>query len=98
MFIQTTKLKATKTVLDTKYLFIKIAKTKKVSITKEGFVNNQYAMTDVEKTIADCFDLPQYSGSYAELLRAFKQADLNPSKLFSYTCISATPRFYKTDA
>ena len=84
IFIQTTKLKPAKTVFGTKYQFIKIAKPKRAGIIQEGFGNNQYAMTDVEKTIVDCFDLPQYSGGYAELLRAFHQADLNPSKLITY--------------
>lgn len=84
IFIQTTKLKPAKTVFGTKYQFIKITKTKRAGIVKEGFGNNQYAMTDVEKTIVDCFDLPQYSGGYAELLRAFNQASLDPSKLIAY--------------
>ncbi len=84
LFIQTTKLKPSKTVFGTRYQFIKITKTKRVGIIKEGFGNNQYAMTDVEKTIVDCFDLPQYSGGYAELLRAFNQASLDPPRLISY--------------
>src|SRR5258708_26721429 len=71
IFIQTTKLKPTKTVFGTKYQFVKIAKTKRAGIVKEGFGNNQYAMTNIEKTLVDCFDLPEYSGGYAELLRAF---------------------------
>lgn len=84
VFIQTTKLKPAKTVFGTKYQFVKVTKSKKVGTVKEGFGNNQYSMTDVEKTIVDCFDLPQYSGGYAELLRAFNQADLNESKLIAY--------------
>lgn len=84
VFIQSTKLKPAKTVFGTKYQFIKIAKTKRTGIIREGFGSNQYSMTDVEKTIVDCFDLPQYSGGYAELLRAFNQANLDPSKLISY--------------
>ena len=88
VFIQTTKPKPTKTVFGTKYQFVKIAKTKRAGIVKEGFGNNQYAMTDLDKTIVDCFDLPEYSGGYAELLRAFNQAErsrsLNSSKLIEY--------------
>lgn len=84
VFIQTTKLKPAKTVFGTRYQFVKIAKTKSTGIAKEGVGNNQYAMTDVEKTIVDCFDLPEYSGGYAELLRAFSQTHLNPSKLIEY--------------
>lgn len=41
-------------------------------------------MTDVEKTIIDCFDLPQYSGGYAELIRAFNHANLNSEKMITY--------------
>lgn len=84
VFIQTTKPKSAKTVFGTKYQFVKIAKTKRAGIVKEGFGNNQYAMTDLDKTIVDCFDLPEYSGGYAELLRAFNQANLNSSKLIEY--------------
>lgn len=84
VFIQTTKLKPVKTVFGAKYQFVKVSNSKMVGIVKEGFGNNQYAMTDVEKTMVDCFDLPQYSGGYAELLRAFNQAELNPAKLIAY--------------
>jgi len=84
IFIQTSKLKPAKTVFGTKYQFIKITKTKRAGIVKEGFGNNQYAMTDVEKTIVDCFDLPEYSGGYAELLRAFGQSSLDSAKLIEY--------------
>jgi hypothetical protein len=38
----------------------------------------------VEKTIVDCFDLPQYSGGYPELKRAFIEAKLNPKKMITY--------------
>mgnify|MGYP004701885503 CR=1 FL=1 len=41
-------------------------------------------MTDVEKTIVDCFDLPQYSGGYAELIRAFSVAQLSGEKMIAY--------------
>ena len=84
VFIQATKLKPAKTVFGTKYQFVKVAKSKRAGITKEGFGSNQYAMTDIEKTIVDCFDQIQYSGGYAELLRAFNQAKLDPAKLISY--------------
>lgn len=84
VFIQTTKLKPSKAVFGTSYQFVKIAKTKRTGITKEGFGNNQYLMTDIEKTIVDCFDLPKYSGGYAELIRAFAQTELNPTKLIKY--------------
>src|SRR5699024_9680934 len=46
--------------------------------------NLQYPITDIEKTIVDCFDLPQHSGGYAELIRAVGQAKMNPNKLIVY--------------
>ncbi len=85
VFIQTTKLKRNKTVFGTRYQFVKVAKSKRTGITTEGFGNNKYSLTNLEKTIVDCFDLPQYSGGYAELIRAFNQAKLNPSKLIDYS-------------
>lgn len=41
-------------------------------------------MTDIEKTIVDCFDLPQHSGGYAELIRAFASAKLSAEKMIEY--------------
>lgn len=41
-------------------------------------------MTDVEKTIVDCFDLPQYAGSFSETIKAFKRATLSARKLAKY--------------
>jgi predicted transcriptional regulator of viral defense system len=84
VFIQATKLKTTKTVFGTRYQFVKVSKAKHIGLVNEGFGNNQYAMTDVEKTLVDCFDLPQYSGGYAELLRAFQAANPNATKLITY--------------
>ncbi len=84
IFIQTTKRKADKSVFGVSYKFIQISKSKISGIDKLGFGNHSYRMTDVEKTIIDCFDLPQYSGGYAELIRAFNQANLNSDKMMVY--------------
>lgn len=84
VFIQTTKVKAPKTVFGVKYRFIKITPSKRIGIKTEGFGNHRYLMTDVEKTIIDCFDLHEYSGGYAELIRAFNQAKLNADKMIEY--------------
>ena len=84
IFIQTTKKKNTVSVFGTDYQFIKINPQKRTGITYNGYGNYKYPITDVEKTIVDCFDLPQYCGGYAELVRAFCQANLNVDKLISY--------------
>ncbi|WP_236981078.1 type IV toxin-antitoxin system AbiEi family antitoxin domain-containing protein [Membranihabitans maritimus] len=84
IFIQTTKIKKDKKVFGVSYKFVTIAKTKREGISKEGYGNHSYSMTDVEKTIVDCFDLPKYSGGYAELIRAFSQAKLSSQAMIRY--------------
>ncbi|HNP18192.1 MAG TPA: hypothetical protein PKL31_07160 [Fulvivirga sp.] len=84
VFIQTTHKKNDKAIFGTEYKFVKISKPKRTGIIKEGYGNHSYAMTDVEKTIVDCFDLPQYSGGYAELIRAFANAKLTGERMIEY--------------
>ncbi len=84
VFIQTTKIKPSKEVFGINYQFVKISPAKRTGVIKEGFGNHSYHITDIEKTIVDCFDLPQYSGGYAELIRAFATAKLSGSKLIDY--------------
>lgn len=83
-FIQTVKVKGDKNVFGVEYQFVKINPRKRNVIQQEGFGNHRYRITDKEKTIVDCFDLPQYSGGYPELLRAFNDADLDQDKLIEY--------------
>ncbi|NMB36938.1 MAG: hypothetical protein GX993_02705 [Bacteroidales bacterium] len=85
VFIQTTKLKKDVEFAGVKYQFVKILPQKRIGITFNGYGNYKYPITDVEKTIVDCFDLPQYSGGFAELIRAFYNANLNADKLIEYS-------------
>lgn len=84
MFIQTTKQKEPKSISGTTFQFIKLKPSKIAGIVKQGYGSNAFKMTDVEKTIVDCFDLPQYSGGYAELIRAFADALLDSQKMIDY--------------
>ena len=84
VFIQTTHKKYDKSILGTSYKFVKIAPHKKLGIQHNGYGNLQYPITDIEKTIVDCFDLPQHSGGYAELIRAVGQAKMQSNKLIEY--------------
>lgn len=84
IFIQTTKIKKDKKVFGVSYKFVTVAKTKREGISNEGYGNHSYSITDIEKTIVDCFDLPKYSGGYAELIRAFSQAKLSSGKMIRY--------------
>lgn len=84
IFIQTTHIKKEKSVFGVTYQFVKIKKTKRTGIESQGFGNHKYKLTDKEKTIVDCFNLPQYSGGYSELIRAFSQTDFDQDKMIQY--------------
>jgi predicted transcriptional regulator of viral defense system len=81
VFIQTTHIKKEKVVFGVTYQFVKIKDTKRAGIETLGFGNHKYKLTNKEKTIVDCFDLPQYSGGYSELIRAFGQTDIDQDKM-----------------
>ena len=72
IFIQTTHRKKNKVLLGTAYKFISITAHKRTGITWNGYGNAKYPLTDIKKTIIDCFDQPQYSGGYAELIHAVR--------------------------
>lgn len=84
VFVQSPNKKKDKTIFGVSYRFIQISPLKRKGIIKEGFGNHSYSITDIEKTIVDCFDLPQYSGGYAELIRAFATTKLSAMKMIEY--------------
>jgi predicted transcriptional regulator of viral defense system len=84
VFIQTTQLKKEVEFNGITYQFIKIQPNKRTGIVFSGYGNYKYSITDIEKTVVDCFDLPEYSGGFAELIRAFYNAKLNSAKLKNY--------------
>ncbi|GHU95874.1 hypothetical protein FACS1894156_6140 [Bacteroidia bacterium] len=84
IFIQSTQLKKEVEFAGTTYQFIKIQPNKRTGIVFNGYGNYKYPITDIEKTVVDCFDLPKYSGGFAELIRAFYNAKLNAAKLKNY--------------
>ena len=84
IFIQTTYRKTDKTLFGTPYKFVTINPGKRTGIKYNGYGNAKYPITDMEKTIIDCFDQPQYSGGYAELLRALSQAEIDADKMINY--------------
>ncbi len=84
MYVQTTMAKANKTIFGLRYKFIKVKKEKLIGFKTLGYGNHQFKITDVEKTIVDCFDLPQYGGGYAEIIKAFNNAKLSAQKMVKY--------------
>lgn len=84
VYVQTTHEKNNKTIFGVRYKFIQIKKEKLTGYKIFGYGNHQFQITDVDKTIVDCFDLPQYGGGYAEIIKAFYQADLSAQKMVKY--------------
>ncbi|MEI7501495.1 MAG: hypothetical protein WCK84_13735 [Bacteroidota bacterium] len=68
--------------------FIKVKPEKITGYQMHGYGNHTYSVTDVEKTIIDCFDLPEYSGGYPELIKAFHKAKLNSTRMIKYSRIT----------
>lgn len=84
VFVQTTNQKESKNVFGVDYKFVKVKYQKMVGVEIQGYGNHRFRITDKEKTIVDCFDLPKYSGGYEELIRAFAETKLDSQKLIDY--------------
>ncbi|MCF8458181.1 MAG: hypothetical protein K9H62_19785 [Bacteroidales bacterium] len=84
VYVQTSQAKANKIIFGVRYKFIRVKSEKLIGFKTIGYGNHQYQITDVEKTIVDCFDLPAYGGGYAEIIKAFNHADLRPQKMVKY--------------
>lgn len=84
IFVQTVRQKRPVTVFGVSYKFIKVKKEKLTGVEMQGYGNNQFRITDKEKTIIDCFDLPEYSGGFEELIRAFVSTELDAKKMIVY--------------
>ncbi|MFH1147981.1 MAG: type IV toxin-antitoxin system AbiEi family antitoxin [Pseudomonadota bacterium] len=87
VFVQTTKRKTAKLVQNVRYQFVTVADKKFFGIANEWSGPAKYQITDPEKTILDCFDLPEYAGGFAEIVKSFYAArkDLDKEKLWQYT-------------
>ncbi|CAN5145813.1 hypothetical protein BH20BAC1_BH20BAC1_03480 [soil metagenome] len=84
VFVQTKKLKKDKTVFGVGYRFIKVKPQKITGIETAGYGNHSYKLTDKEKTIIDCFDLPEYGGEFPGIIRAFATNTWIEQKLIDY--------------
>lgn len=84
IFVQTAMQKRQTTVFGVSYKFVKVKKEKLTGVEMQGYGNNRFRITDKEKTIVDCFDLPEYSGGLEELVRAFVSTALDAEKMIAY--------------
>ena len=84
VFIQSPHKKTNKVIFGIPYKFIKIPETKRAGIISMGYGNHSFEITDIEKTIVDCFDRLEYSGGYSELIQAFYATRLSSEKMIRY--------------
>lgn len=84
VYVQTMLEKKKTTIFGVRYRFIQVKKEKLTGYKTIGYGNHQFQITDVEKTVIDCFDLPQYGGGYNEIIKAFFKANLSAQKMVKY--------------
>jgi len=86
VFVQNTKRRGERIVfgIGGAFHFVTVKTSKIIGYKTYGYGNHSYKMTDVEKTIVDCFDLPQYAGGYDEIVKAFNKANLSAHKTVRY--------------
>jgi predicted transcriptional regulator of viral defense system len=84
VYVQTSRRTGEFTHQNLRYKFIKVNASKVTGYVKNGYGNHIYQITDVEKTIVDCFDLPHHAGWYPEIIKAFNRAKINAKKMVKY--------------
>lgn len=85
VFIQTTSRKKEQRpeILDVRYRIVRVTKQKFFGFEKVWIDDAAVQITDLEKTVVDCLDKPQYCGGIAEAAKAL-QGDLDIEKLKKY--------------
>jgi predicted transcriptional regulator of viral defense system len=85
-FVQNSRRRGERSVfgIGSSFHFVTVKPEKLVGYKTMGYGNHTYFITDVEKTIVDCFDLPQYAGGYYEIIKAFNKAKLSAQKMVRY--------------
>ena len=74
VYVVTTKRLKDRTILDTRYRFITLIKRKFFGYEKEAVSNTNVNISDMEKTLADCFDHPEHCGGISEAAKALWNA------------------------
>jgi predicted transcriptional regulator of viral defense system len=85
VFIQTTSRKKEQRpeIFDVRYRIVRVTKQKFFGFEKVWIDDAAVQITDLEKTVVDCLDKPQYCGGIAEAAKAL-QGDLDIEKLKKY--------------
>ena len=83
IFVVSSKRRKDRTILDTRFRFITIKKSKIFELIEVTISNSTVKISDVEKTIADCLDHPEYCGGLEEIAKAlfFDHRELDMEKI-----------------
>ncbi len=84
VFVQTPRKKNKKTIRGIRYDFVLVEDSEFVGHQNQGFGNHTFLITDIEKTLIDCLDKPQFCGDFADLIRAVANWKPNENKLIEY--------------
>jgi len=84
VFVQTTKKKQNKKIFNVEYKFVKVKPEKMIGVVNLGYGNHAFKVTDKEKTIVDCFDLPEYAGDFNWAMEAFVKNRWSQDLLIKY--------------
>ncbi len=87
VFIQTTsrKKKQKTAIFGVKYIITRLKKEKFFGIRKEWIEDSQINITNIEKTIVDCLDKPEYCGGIIEAAKALKNGEYDKDRLSKYS-------------
>lgn len=84
VYISSSHQKMSKTVFGNQINFIRIRPHKIFGFNQVSTANGHFRVTDTEKTLLDCFDLPKYVISYPRLMKRLASIPLNQEKLLDY--------------
>lgn len=84
VYISSDHQKNNKTLFNYTYNFIKIRPHKYFGFIETSGNSGSFRVTDLEKTVVDCFDLPQYTKSFDHIVQVFKSEHLKKDKLVEY--------------
>lgn len=81
IFVQSPTLIKNKEVMDVSFQFVKVKPSKATGYQLEGRGNNQFKITNIEKTIVDCFDSTGQAVDWTELIKALYKAKMRNKEL-----------------
>jgi len=89
IYVQTIKRKKSREILNVRYQFVTVSTHKFFGTGKEWLGPDYYLITDMEKTIVDCFDMPQNAGGFPEIIKGFflSHEKLDKEKLWQYQAL-----------